>query len=237
MNLLSLVQRLALECGVSGTIASTVGLEGSQARLVTWVNQAWTEIQTKHDDWDFLRSSNILGLGASFTTVAGQSSYPLGTGAGTCGVPASGFGKWDTETFRDYTTTVGYRNETHLDWIPYDVWRNSYMFGAMRSVQTRPVAFSVGPDKSICLGPPPNDQYTITGDYFIAPTSMSSDTDTPTGLPERFHMLIVYGAMMMYAGYESAPEVWQRGSQQYRKVMSELEAQYVPEICFSGALA
>jgi hypothetical protein len=237
MNRLQLGQRLVRECGISGTLSSTLNQTGSLARVVSWVDSAWEEIQNRHGDWEFLRSSNLLGLGASFATVAGQASYPLGTGAGKCGVTSAAFGDWDRETMRVYTTSVGTSNETFLDYIPYDVWRDAYMYGAMRSVQTRPVAFSIGPDKSICLGPPPNDLYTVTGDYYLAPTAMAADTDSPTGLPTQYHMAIVYKAMEYYGGYESAPEVLQRGVQGFNDLICGLEADYLTEMTFAGSLA
>jgi hypothetical protein len=237
MNRLQLAQRLQLECGVSGTLSTTLSQTGSLGRVVAWVDTAWTEIQSRHDDWEFLRSSNLLGSGISFATVAGQASYPLGTGVGTCGVTSANFGEWDRETFRNYTTSVGTPNEMFLDYIPYDVWRDAYMLGAMRSVQTRPVAFSIGPDKSICLGPPPNDLYTVTGDYYRAPSAMAADTDSPTGFPNQYHMAIVYKAMEFYGGYESAPEVLQRGAQGFNDLIRGLEADYLTEMTFGGALA
>lgn len=236
MNLLALVQRLQLECGVSGTISTTAGLVGSQGRLLAWINQAWNEVQTERDDWNFMRSSSLLGKGISFATVGGQASYPLGTGAGTCGVTAAQFGKWDSDSFRNYTTSAGFQNEMFLDEIPFDSWRNSYMLGAMRAVQTRPVAIAIGPDNSLCLGPPPNNQYTVTGDYFMAPTIMVADTDVPTGLPVQFHMIIVYKAMTYYGGYEAAPEVFQRGAQGYSTLLGQLQVTNSPEIGFAGAL-
>lgn len=238
MNFLQLCQRGILECGVAGALSSAaISATGSQGRIVTWINQAWNEIQTRQDEWEWMRSSNLLGLGASFTTVAGQASYPLGTGAGTSGVLSTNFGKWDRYSFRNYTTTVGVSNEMIMDWIPYDTWRDSYMLGAMRTVQTRPVAIAIGPDKSLCLGPPPNALYTITGDYWVAPTLMSADVDVPTGLPAQFHMAIVYRAMEMYGGYESAPEVLQRGSKGFADLIRQLEAIYGPGIALAGALA
>ena len=237
MNFLQLVQRLQLECGVSGTVTTAQNQIGSIGRLVTWIGQGWDELQTEHDDWEWMRSSNLLGAGVSFTTVAGQPSYPLGTGAGTCGVAVANFGKWAKDSFRNYTTTVGVSNEMFLDDIPFDTWRDAYMLGAMRAVQTRPVAIAIGPDKSICLGPPPNSLYTITGDYYVAPSVMSADTDVPALLPAQFHMLIVYKAMMMYAGYESAPEVFQRGMQEYALGLAQLEAIQLPQITFAGSLA
>jgi hypothetical protein len=96
---------------------------------------------------------------------------------------------------------------------------------------------AVGPDQSLCLGPPPTDQYTITGDYFVAPSEMVADTDVPAGLPTRFHMLVVYLAMQKYAGYESAPEVMQRGASEGTRMYAQLQAVRAPRLSFGGALA
>lgn len=232
-----------MECGVASNAAiatalpTVVGASGSTGRVVNWINDAWTDIQMDHDDWDFMRSSKILGQGVSFTTIAGQASYPLGTGAGTVGVAVDNFGKWDRETIWNYTTAVGFSDEINMDEIPFDVWRSTYMSNANRNVRTRPVAFAVGPDQSLCLGPNVNANYTVTGDYFVAPTEMVADTDIPVGIPTRFHMLIVYRAMMKYGGYESAPEVYQRGSQENDGMYAQLQTVRAPRIGWGGALA
>lgn len=237
MNFLQLVNRGITECGVSGGPLTTVaGATGSLGRIVNWIGDSFTEIQTERDDWNFMRSSNLLGLGASFVTVAGQASYPLGTGAGTVGILTDNFGKWDRDTFRCYTTTVGTNDEQFLDDISYDVWRDAYMLGANRTVQTRPCAVAVGPDQSVNVGPPSNGLYTIAADYFVAPSVMATDTDVPTGLPLRYHMLIVYRAMKKYGLYESASEVWSRGDAEYRLMFNQLEAARLPQIGFAGAL-
>lgn len=259
MNFLALCRRAATECGVASSIAvntalpTTAGAVGSLARIVNWVNDAWTDIQCAHDDWDWMRSSSLLGAGVSFRTVAGQASYPLGVpsgdwggdfggdftqaGAGTVGIDPELFGKWDRETFRCFPTAVGFQGEQWLDEIPFDYWRDCYMFGAQRAVQTRPTVIAVGPDQSLCLGSPPNDQYTITGDYFVAPSEMAADTDIPAGLPTRFHMLVVYLAMQKYAGYESAPEVMQRGATEGARISAQLQAARAPRLTFGSALA
>lgn len=243
MTYLQLCQRAAVEAGVaSGTAIQTalptvVGATGSLGRIVGWVSDALSDVLMDHDDWDFLRSSNLLGAGVSFQTVAGQASYPLGTGAGTVGVAADRLGKWDRETLRCFTTSFGFGNEIPLDNIDYDEWREGYMLGAMRTVQTRPVAIAVGPDLSICLGPPPNGLYTITGDYYMAPTDMVLDTDVPVGLPTRFHMLIVYRALIKAGQYESAPELIQRGEQEAAGMYAQLQALRAPRIGFGAALA
>lgn len=237
MNFLQLVNRGITECGVSGgPLSTTAGQTGSLARMVNWIGDSFNEIQTEHDDWDWMRSSNLLGAGASFVTVAGQASYQLGTSAGQVGIAVDSFGKWDRDTFRCYTTTVGTNDEQFLDDMPFDYWRDVYMLGANRSVQTRPVVVAVGPDQSVNVGPPSNGLYTVTADYFVAPSVMTADTDVPTGLPLRYHMLIVYKTMTKYAGYESAPEVFSRGSSEYNLMLNQLEAARLPQIAFAGSL-
>lgn len=243
MNFLQLAQRACVECGVASNTAiatalpTTIGATGSVGRVVNWINDAWTDIQMDHDDWDWMRSSQILGQGVSFATINAQASYPLGTGPGTVGVDVDSFGKWDRETFWSFTTANGFSDEIPLGEVTFDYWRAVYMNNANRNVRTRPVAFAVGPDQSINLGPNVNGNYTVTGDYFVAPSEMAADADVPLGLPTRFHMLIVYRTMMKYGGYESAQETYQRGSQENDGMYAQLQAVRAPRISFGGALA
>lgn len=237
MNRLQLVNKAIVECGASGgPLTSTAGIEGSLARIAGWIDDSWSELQTLHDDWNWMRSSNILGAGVSFVPASGQYTTTLGTGAGTVGVEEDDFGKWDRESFRCYTTATGTSNEQFLDDIPFDSWRNSYMLGAMRDVTTRPVAVAIGPNESVNLGPPPNGLYTITADYWVAPSIMEDDDDVPVGLPLRFHLLIVYKTMKKYAGYESAPEVASRADKEYIPLFERLESARLPIVGFSGGL-
>lgn len=243
INFLSLCQRAAIECGVaSGSAIRTalptiVGATGSLGRIVGWVADAWTDVQMDKSDWWWMRSSALLGFGASFQTIGGQAAYPLGTGPGTVGVDDSTLGKWDRETFRNSTTTSGFRDEILMEEIPYDAWRNGYMLGAQRSVQTRPQVFAVGPGSALCLGPPPNGNYTVTGDYFVAPSVMVNDTDVPLGLPPRFSMIIVYRVMIKAGQYEAASELVQRGEQENAGIYAQLMAAQSPAFTWGGALA
>lgn len=218
--------------------------------------------------WDWMRSSNVLGQGVSFPTFSGVPSYPVGTGFRTVGIDPEIFGHWDRESFRNYTTANsspiwaidGFGNpvldgsgnpvmvsahggpygndEVFMEEISFDAWRDGYMFGAQRSVRTRPYVIAVGPDQSLNLGPPPNSNYTVTGDFFVAPTDMVADADIPIGLPKRFYMLPVYRAMIKYGGYEAAPEVSQRGTEENAGMYSQLTMARAPRISWGmGALA
>lgn len=240
MNYLELCQALIRECGISGlsSFSTVAGATGEAARVTSWITEAWNEIQTQHEDWEFMRSSYLNGGGVSFVTDTNVQVYPLGTGSGTVGVAADSFGKWDEYSFRNFTTSVSNKqDEIFLDNMSYDDWRDAYMYGALRTVRTRPVGFAIAPNKSICLGPPSDGLYTIEGDYWVAPQRFSADGDVPTGLQTRYHMAIVYRAMMKYAGYESAAEVDARARQEYGPLYRDLESTWAPRVMDGGALA
>lgn len=226
---LDLCQRLCLECAISGTMTTAENQTGEFQRVAVWIQQAWSELQNERQNWTFMRSSYLLRSasrpdeGVSFATVTGQAVYPLGTGAGTVGVEADNFMDWIPTSFRNNTTGNGGQDEIFLDWVSYDTWRDAYAFGAQRQVQTRNVAIAVGPDNSICLGPYPINLYTLTGDYYRAPSTLVNDDDTPLYLPKQFMMAIVYKAMRdSYGGYENAADVIARGARGYRGMLRQL---------------
>lgn len=225
MNFLALCNRVKLECGVSGAaMATTVGQAESLARLVAWVNTAWVDIQSAHDNWGWMRAT------ATFPTVAGQAIYT----PAQCGL--TDFGAWDRDSFRSYNTAAGINAEMLLTYVDYFYWRDVYQVGTTRSQASQPIVMTLTPERHVGLGPVPAAGYTVLGDYYRVPTEMALNDDLPA-LPTQFHMLIVYGAMMHYGAFEAAPEVYQRGQSEFNKMMRRLAMQRLPQILLPGALA
>lgn len=310
MNYVQLVDRLRQECGVSGsTITTTVGQAGEYARLVTWINQAWLDVQMARHDWGWMRKT------ATFQTADHAPTYSLAT------IGINDFAYWAQNTFRNYSnpqvtmtagspgvitlaghnlsvgdtvtlftsgslytgltagtaiyvktivdannftvsatnggaainftgsqsgtqtitsnnTTVfaGMKTEIFMSPMDYEAWRDTYLYGALRTVTTRPIAIAVAPDKSLCLGPVSAAGYTVLGDYYSTPSSMSADTDTPA-MPTQYHMAIVYKAMQSYGMYEGAQEVVARGQQEYDRIMRHLVTSRTPMVMQGGPLA
>lgn len=223
-----LVDRLRVECGTSGAPLTTLAGQVAEVnRLAGWINQAWMSIQEMHEDWFFLRQ------GFSFSTTAGLGSYtPL-----QAGIPvAPGLGIWKRDSVRIYLNVLGVANEAFLPFQTYDSFRDLWLFGAMRTQQTRPTMFSIDPQFNLLLGSAPDAVYTINGEYFQAPTRMVADADVPA-MPPRWHDLIVYRAMQHYGMYEAAPEVLQRGQSEFNKMAGPLFAQQLPGITFGAPLA
>lgn len=219
MNYLQLINRARVECGVSGAstpLATAQNLTGESARIASWINSAWVDIQTAHEDWQWMRKP------VQFNLVAQQQSYtPAQAGVGAT------FGNWKRDSFRCSSVGQNYADEQLMVWMNYNTFRNLYIYGNMRTTYQRPVVVAIAPDKSLAFGSIPDQPYVITGEYYSQPEEFSNDTDEP-GIPARFHMLIVYRAMMSYGGYEAAPEVFQRGETEFKRLMSRLNIDQIP---------
>ncbi len=139
-------------------------------------------------------------------------------------------------TSNNTTIFAGLKSEVFMDYDDYDTWRDSYLYGALRLVETRPMRMSIAPNKSLCLGPIPVAGYTILGDYFRVPSYMAADADIP-GLPSQYHMAIVYKALISYGEYEESPAVVQRGTRNFTSFMRRLTNDRLPEVELCGALA
>lgn len=238
MNFLQLCQRLRLECGASGTgPVTTANQKGELLRIVTWIQNAWIEIQSKHQDWEWLRRPingmtmvDGISIPVGFPTVQAQATYsPQQIGI-------SDFGMWKRDSFRNYNTAAGITSEIFMEFIHYEMWRDNFQYGALRESYSQPDQFSITPDKSLGLGPVPLVGYTVIGDYFQCPQDLVNDNDIPA-MPSQHHMAIVYRALQDYGYYEENPGVVQRATAQLRPIMTRLENDRIPDVQVPGCLA
>ena len=79
---------------------------------------------------------------------------------------------------------------------------------------------------SFYLYPTNNEAINLRIDYISTPTSLSSNSDTPSGLESADHMAIVYKALITYAIYDDAQEVLQFAVSQDSKYMTRLYKKY-----------
>mgnify|MGYP001205206391 FL=1 len=233
LTYLAAVNRVRLEAGASGADLTSLGgtLSQENKRFKQWVSQAWLDIQTAHGQWKFMQSD------FSFTTVIAQQSYT----AATLSTPLPLFKNWKRDTFRAFTTSLGFPDEQILGFLDYPTFRNLYIYGNMRTVQGRPVLFSIDQDKDLVIGPLPDVGYTINGQYFRKASALSADADTAqTYAPaydEDFDMLLVWKALESYAIFESAQEVLTRALREGTRLMSRLENDHLPEVTYGPPLA
>jgi hypothetical protein len=225
---LQIVNQVREECGVSGPALTTLGgaLSQTSTRVKNWVINAWIEIQRAHRDWNFLENS------FSFATTPGVQEYT----ASAAPVSIANFANWKRDTLRCYQTAVGVSDEQILPFMDWQTFRDVYQFGQQGTTQARPVCYTIGPRKTLLLGPTPDVAYTVSGWYYHSPTTLVADADTPD-VDAEYHELIVFKAMVKYGMYEAAPEIVARGQEQGDRVMAQLEADYLPTITFGAPLA
>jgi hypothetical protein len=228
MNYLQLVNRARIECGVSGAnvpLVTAQNLTGEAARIASWINTAWVDLQTSKDDWQFMLEN------FTFNTVAQQQVYtPTEAGVG------STFANWKRDSFRCSSVGANFGDEQLMNYMEFPTFRNLYIYANMRRTYARPVVVSITPDKNLAFGSVPDQAYVIDAQYYVRPTELVADTDTPN-IPDRFHMLLVYRAMLYYAGFEAASEVYQRGETEYNRLYKRMEVDQLPTIISGPPLA
>lgn len=218
MNFLQLAQRAHSECGLSGQGPQAVTSQtGINAKLVSWVRQAWEEMQADREDWRWAWSN------ATFPLVAGQASYDL-----LSLVPDYGVIVRDAVIF---TAPADANNVSEGVYSEYPIFSRSYERGA--TAQGRPIVFTVAPDRTLRLAPTPDAAYNILFEYYAAPQSLSASTDVPL-LPSHYHMAIVYRAVMLYAAHDDHPQLYQEASLNYERWLRRIMATETPQVRVSG---
>ena len=218
MTYLELVRRLARGVGASGTIQSLQAAEGEAKRLADWVNQAWLEIQLARDTWSWRLNEFEVSVpaGTSVVNTATVTDFYK---------PLNGFiyGK-----FSNTSTWLP------LQFVDFQTWQ-SYVRSRQAS-HGQPTNYTQRFDRNIELYPIPNQNYAVRGLYVRKPQRLVNDFDEPI-LPEEYHQLIVYQAMMLYAQYEAAPEIFQAGVQGYNRLYNRMVNSETPVVSLPEGLA
>ena len=82
-------------------------------------------------------------------------------------------------------------------------------------------------DNSLKFEPVPDGAYTINADYYVRPTLLAASGDISL-IREEFHQIIVGRAMILYANFESAPEIKDQGEEIYLEQLALLENDQLP---------
>lgn len=205
MTYLELCKKLRSESGIAGTGPITVaGQDGELGRIVSWISDAYEEIQNSREDWFFLRND------FTFNCTSTVSAYPTST--------VSNLANWKDDSFRCYLTTAN--DEQWLRYIPWHEFRDLRLFGSNRTATGKPIEFTIKPDKSLVLWPIPDAAYTVNGEYYRTAAVLSADADTPLFI--RYQLVIVYNALMKYAAYVSEPSLYSSAQFQYNQLLDKL---------------
>lgn len=205
MNYLELVQAVKRESGL-GAASSIVGIasaQGDDLRMFDWVNWAARDITLAREDWRWRRGMATLPSTTSITNAA--SAFSL-----------TDFASWKGEA-REYKPSAyrvsdGVATEKPLTWLEYDQFRKMFFTGTHATGNLQ--YWSISPAEEFLVGPTPDSAHFIRADYIKDYTDMTADSDIPL-IPARWHMLIVWRALMEYGGFDAATEVYQRAERNY----------------------
>lgn len=219
MNYLQLSQRLRQEAGLSGSGPTTVVAQtGQSLKMVSWINTAWEEIQLMRPNWLFMNAEFTLA------TVAGQRDINPVDQAIT------DLKLWDRESFLIYDPTIGESDQNALIYLSYGNWREGYRSRMNDRPNQRPQKITILPTNYVRFEPRPDAIYTIEGEYKRSTQVFTLDADVPTNLPDDFHMIIVWKALMYYGFYENAPEVLDEAEFNFDNLLFRLEQEQLPEM-------
>lgn len=219
MNFLGLVQRLHRESGRSTPALTTVlTTDLRQMREVDAVKDAWREVQSERSrsGWKWMRRT----LDATLTV--DQQTYDA-----TADFSAVRFGRWRAAT-EDYWPIIYVNGSPNAQWsLEYeqlDTFRQKWIYRVMGG--TVPIDWTVDESQRLLIGPKPGEPYKLRIDYLMAPLELGDGATDPNldvpELPERFHNLLMWRALIDIATYDAKPEILARAQMQYDKMKGEL---------------
>ena len=239
---LQLCQETARESGTIPTIGdpqTAQGQTGRLLRLTQWVATAYEMIQLRHNNWRWLEAE-FLGQ-----TTSGQVSYS----AAAMGV-SSRFGRWlerdiDGTTLTTVYGETDYSDEMQLQVVDWQRFRQQYYVGSERGETTptgeAPRYISFAPDNKLWLWRIPSQtsnstDWYIRRRYYKAPQILSADADVPE-MPEAYHRLIVYEALLLLAEFDEAAEQYNLWRARRDSILHQLEVDQLPRIRRTEPLA
>lgn len=187
---------------VSGTLpAAVTGQTGRLEKIVYWTAEAWRLIQLLHDDWRWMRKE------FEGTVTQGAARYTAGS------FSITDFAGWVTDfdayqPLSIYKTSTGVADEGPIRLIDWEAWRTA--FGRGSQTQNRPDRYAISPADELCLGPVPDAAYTVRGEYRATAQNLAANADVPL-LPERFHEIIAWRAVMLLDEHDEAIEAIRLG--------------------------
>jgi tetratricopeptide (TPR) repeat protein len=215
VNYLALCKRLRQEAGYSGNgPASVDGQSGEMQRVIDWIAQAWTEIQVMRKDWRFKLSP----FSISMTSGETQKLISL-----------------DMRDLKSDSIMVQRADGSRTYPLHVSIEELRKYRREQDSPQTYP--FIVAQENGLIeVYPDLGEDVTIQGEYYRAPEVLTNNTDVPD-LPEAYHLLIVWGALMQLASYDEAGNLYQRAAENYAKMLSTLNGEYLPTMMQAKPLA
>ena len=223
MTLLELFQKAMERSGETdhGAAPTTItDLKGIEGRFLSWIQDAWFEIQEERQDYDFMRKL------ATFDLSADKQDYSL------VELNITDLDRWEFTGARYYPTGEPSKKRPLFSEINYqDLMQARYDFGVPLSggppvsVMTKDGTFN-----DLFIYPNPDQAYTVEIPYFRAPVLLTAAGEEPHLQPENLQRIIIWRALLFYAYYDGAPEIADQAQEEYARLSSIIDSRYKPQM-------
>jgi hypothetical protein len=227
MNNLQLVRALydVLRAGqqsvASGAPDTLAGATGVPAELAGFIRLAWHDIQNDQPNWRFMRRLGSLTLQQG-SNLANPALIP--DFESIIVADSDGRGRFIT-LFRDSP-----EDEQTVRYVPYEQWAFSFLQRGQRGTG-QPAAFTLLGDGQLQFDMVADFPYTLRFDYRRMQQELLIDADTPI-MPARFHMLIVWWAVVHYycLTRDGSTELRQKAEVNLRREKQKLVNEQLDEV-------
>jgi len=221
---LQIAQNVRAQSGISGdgpvNVENQVGI---MADVVRWTAEAYNEIQSMYENWNFLHNTY------TFVLQGGHQSYNPSILVGSRGGIGVRTPTLDTFTIKEI---LG-REQIRLKYMSWAVWQidNEVLKGKVG----KPEWYTEAPDGSFYFYPfeeaqaDPNDNidWQISFQGYARPNVMTASTDTPI-FDVQYEELIKLKALTRYAEFYNSPEIMQSATKEYQMQIKTMEYSELP---------
>jgi hypothetical protein len=220
MNFLEIAKRVRQECGISGDgPAAVVSQSGISAKLVAWVQAAYEEIQNLQP-WEFNWAEHTQPLTEGVALYDPVNDWGLD------------YRELAAEPIYVYRTDDGPRSKHWLCHVSWAEMRDLMQPGILGV----PVYCATRPDDTIQFHPEPQTGLTAVVEYIKNPATLVDNTDVPV-IPARYHMAIVWRAVMFWCAHDENTGLYGAANQHYQTLLRKMMRSELPSMQMAEALA
>lgn len=118
-----------------------------------------------------------------------------------------------------------------LIYVEWDKWQQTV--NPHSGGRAKPQYVTTAPDGSLEFFPRPDRQYYVHFEYVVDDLSMTAYTDSPTTIPSRYHMAIVWAAVIKAGMYDRDSAIVSRATKEYNFYRSRMETNLMPDVGFA----
>lgn len=133
----------------------------------------------------------------------------------------------DTLVLQPELTSAGLKKLNYIDW---DIWARARAYDTGRLGE--PEEFTIAPDGKLDFFPRPDQWYTLQFEYTKTFHQMELFDDTPTNIPEAYHMAIVWMTVEKAGMFDRDRAITARAQKELRFYRDRMEKAYMPDLSF-----